>query len=229
MSKRTKSVYQNTSEIAELWAKQSQASARCKNAAFDGKSICSYGVHYLLGRLLTFNGRPIAAINFSRYSRTTTGQSYAASCAAEKAGHIVIYFKVDDSLSHHCRYDATDEEVRTHILATLTASQNYYLEQLELLAYETPSVCGVEMLSHGLKEFNKEANALLLEHLVIDVPDYYISEALKIARLKDKVKKDHSARKQKLFNFPQGYATPINSILRDPSYKESRMLAKRVS
>ncbi len=51
-NKRIKRVFSSIYDVADLWAKQSQSDARCKNAYFQNESIYSYGSHYLLGKII---------------------------------------------------------------------------------------------------------------------------------------------------------------------------------
>lgn len=74
-NKRQKQVFQNADLVAEVFAKQSQDHARCKNAFFDGARLFSYGHHYLLAQILE---NKIAIVNFQSYSRTTSSQSWSA-------------------------------------------------------------------------------------------------------------------------------------------------------
>lgn len=66
-----KKVFTTSDQVIHLWANQSQESARCKNVFFDGTSLYSYGYHYKLGEIVSFNGKTVALINNEGYSHTT--------------------------------------------------------------------------------------------------------------------------------------------------------------
>lgn len=216
-----KRVFQNADQVAKIWASQSQDSARCKNAAFDGKSMCSYGAHYLLARFIEFNGVKIAAINFSKYSRTTTGQSWGAYYAAKNAGYIVV--QIDSGESAHIRYDASDEEVKARVSQSLHEEGNAFLERLARLSYEAFYVDQIKDVQKDLEEFNVKVNKLCMENLVIDVPEYYFSDLLDLAKITETARKDYQKRKQEILKFN------VDHEYRSFGYKENKAIQKRVS
>lgn len=71
MSKRTKIVFSSNSQLAHVWAQQTQAEGRGNNTFFDGASIFSYGRHFETGRIVTYKGKRIALLNSDTYSNTT--------------------------------------------------------------------------------------------------------------------------------------------------------------
>ena len=71
MAKRIKRVFSSSDEVIHMWANQVQDSARSRNVFFEGNKIYSYGYHYELGRIITYNGHRVALINATGYSRTT--------------------------------------------------------------------------------------------------------------------------------------------------------------
>lgn len=221
--KRIKYVYQNASQVAFIWAKQSQTTARCKNAAFDDKSICSYGSHYLLGRLMKFNGRPIAAVNYSRYSKTTTSHSNGAAIAAESAGHLVVVFRVAEN-ERHVPYDASDETVKTAILHTLEEEAYSLYSRLEEIIYSKSYVDFVKCLFEDLEQFNKKVRYLCLDNLEIEVPDYYFQEAMEIAKMHELASKNKYNRRQLVFSFSGGY-----KVCEESGFGLARRAQKRAS
>jgi hypothetical protein len=85
----------NAYDVIALWVNQSQESAKCRQAFFEGKSLYSYGYHYLMGLILTVKGRKVALINDSGYSRTTSSHCSHAHWQAKDAGLIAL--RVNDS------------------------------------------------------------------------------------------------------------------------------------
>lgn len=70
--KRPKLVYKNISEIAHLWAHQSQSEARCSNAYYEETIIYSYGKHFPIARIDTDKrGNKIVLFTLDTYSSTT--------------------------------------------------------------------------------------------------------------------------------------------------------------
>lgn len=85
-----KKVFTNSREVLKLWTKQSQSEARCKNVFFVGDTVYSYGYHYELGRIVTFNGIKVALINDSGYSVTTSKHISWARFAASSVGIVQL-------------------------------------------------------------------------------------------------------------------------------------------
>lgn len=59
----------NNKQVAQAWAKQSQASAKGSNFYFNGPRLYSYGPHFLVAEIRQ-DGR--AWFNPDRYSQSTT-------------------------------------------------------------------------------------------------------------------------------------------------------------
>lgn len=72
MSKRQKIVFSSNSQLAHVWAQQSQSSGRANNMYFEGDTIYSYGYHYKIARIVTVRGKPMCFINANGYSNTTS-------------------------------------------------------------------------------------------------------------------------------------------------------------
>jgi hypothetical protein len=85
-NKRIKRVFSNADQVLHLWANQSQADARCRNAYFEGTKAYSYGSHYLLAELIKHKGQTVALINNYKYSPTTNGH---ISSAHHAASHLI--------------------------------------------------------------------------------------------------------------------------------------------
>lgn len=81
-SSRIKGSFGSSAEVFHRWANQTQDRAKSKNVFFEGTKIYSYGYHYLLGEIVTFNGVKVAIINGNRYSVTTAKHQGQAKAAA---------------------------------------------------------------------------------------------------------------------------------------------------
>lgn len=80
--KRIKKVFSSSSQVFHLWANQSQDGARqggrLTRAFFDGSSAYSYGFHYKVGEIVTYNGIKLGIVNNAGYSSTTGKHIYEA-------------------------------------------------------------------------------------------------------------------------------------------------------
>jgi hypothetical protein len=99
--KRLKTVFKNAESCIDVFASQSQSFGIYKTTSRQGEKITpvyfhdnrlfSYGSHYLLAHIgLDFNGVKIAVVNFSKYSMTTSGQSWIAFNELTRRGFIVV-------------------------------------------------------------------------------------------------------------------------------------------
>lgn len=67
-----KTVFQSNSELAHVWANQSQSHGKANSMFFNYNTAYSYGFHYMAGELLTLKGEKICILNSMRYSVTTS-------------------------------------------------------------------------------------------------------------------------------------------------------------
>lgn len=100
MGNRIKRVFSTADQVLHIWANQTQSDARSSNVFFDGKSCFSYGRHYELGRLTKYKGIPVALINATGYSVTTSKHISMARSAVSHLIHLDVdgSFNVKDAL-----------------------------------------------------------------------------------------------------------------------------------
>jgi hypothetical protein len=151
--KRIKRVFTNSDQVLHIWANQSQDSARCGNVFFEGTKAYSYGYHYELGRLVTYNGTDIALINESGYSITTSKHIYKAKSAAS---HLVVI-----------GYKEFYDNIKTTVREALLVEQSGLIDELmghfsrakfRNWANERKYVCSY--LSDRVLEFNQKCHQL---------------------------------------------------------------------
>lgn len=66
-----KTVFASNSQVAHVWAQQTQSSGKSSNLFFEDTCIYSYGRHYLAAKIHTIKGKKIALINSDTYSPST--------------------------------------------------------------------------------------------------------------------------------------------------------------
>lgn len=189
--KRIKRVFGNIDAIAPLWAGQIQDSARCKNAHFSGRDLYSYGAHFLLGRLMTFNGVPVAAINATNYSRTTSGHTGTARRYAEKATHLTVEFERENTGA-----STTDAELCAAIIATLEKERASMVNTLALLEKSCYAEYNAQWSMENFDAFNSKVRRLNLNNLVIQVRYDFWSKAHDLGRLTETARENHRTRTQ---------------------------------
>jgi hypothetical protein len=184
-TKRIKHAFSSPDIVTGLWAKQTQFRAHCrKQCFFEGPDIYSYGKHYLLGRLTTYNGKKIALVNFNHYSKTTSGHSISAFYSAENSGILAIETQGDFSPSA--------------VLVYLKQKQDALLNDLgnfQAFGYRYHS----RFIFQDLKAFNKMIAALGHNELRILVPKQYIKYCDYVHATIKKAQKEKSLVCQTLF------------------------------
>lgn len=181
--KRIRHAFGSIDPVADLWAKQSQSRAHCRNAFFEGKELFSYGRHYLLGLISEFNGKRIAIVNTEYYSKTTSSHSSTARCAARDAGLIVI--ETDNG-----NFEST--AVRDY----LERKQSAIIDELISFGINGASQWQRQFFRQDLSQFNADAVALGFRELVLTIPSDYWQDALAINRIKETARRDHESRRQ---------------------------------
>lgn len=211
-TKRIKRAFGSASAVAELWAKQSQDSAHCKNAFFKGRDLYSYGYHYLLGRILEINGVKIAAIQSTGYSKTTYGQSWDARSAARKAG--LPYYNFEGRGGVSVKSGVTDEELKDLIREGLERERDKIYDGLGQGMFSRWTWCGRnEALEH-----NKECRRIGVLSALVEVPESYWRKVREVSKGLEAAAKDYSRRVQIAVLLPHadewGYNNEIRRQLR---------------
>lgn len=244
MAKRIKTVFSKPEPVAALWAKQAQSHAayvyysgggrfayvpkgtprdRITAVFSEGRNLYSYGHHYLLGRIMQFNGKKVAVVNFTKYSSITTGHSYTAYRAAKDAGLVVAEVNAFDG--DRFNYDTTDAELCAAIESNIERESNSLYDSLQWLTLGKNGAYYVRHIRENVAEFNSMVSALGLKERRIDVPDSFYKECLELGKIVDKAGNDHAKRRQCAFNF----SAQSPKELVEPTHWETRSERRKVS
>lgn len=163
MQKRIKKVFSNADQVIHLWANQSQSDARCKNCYFENDKVWSYGSHYLLGLLTTYKGVPIAIINNSGYSHTTSKHIHSAFYAVKNHR---IAIKTSTGFDSDAVYDGLLKEQQSIIESYFDTFNRTSLCEYSLLTEDDFN--NDYSLVYSIKEFNSKVIALKEPQLALD-------------------------------------------------------------
>ena len=67
-----KTVFNSNTELANIWAMQTQSYGKANSMFFNHNTAYSYGFHYMAGELLTLKGEKVCILNSTPYSVTTS-------------------------------------------------------------------------------------------------------------------------------------------------------------
>lgn len=139
---RLKTVFSSNSQLAHVWAQQTQTSGRANNTFFRGRSIYSYGLHFETGRIVEYRGRRIALLNSDDYSVSTSNHKREAWSAVDGLMPIVHVpgltrtAKTHDAM--HAALEALDNAIEAcearHlkvVKVTRASDVNWALERIE--------------------------------------------------------------------------------------------------
>lgn len=196
MAKRIKQVFSSSAEVFHLWASQSQDHARqggrITRAFFNGTSCYSYGRHYEVGRLVQINGRQVALINTTGYSKTTTKHIREAQSAVS---HMPI-IEVDGSFDWEAGLLKMQDTLINKIFNTLNGRSFWkeidYTETSQIAAFNT--LCRQVGKPELCLDMNSDTAELINAHV-----EYRIAREaeLKAARLTPEYAAKRAAREQK--------------------------------
>jgi hypothetical protein len=166
--KRIKRVFGSSDQVMHLWANQSQDSARCDNVFFEGNKIYSYGYHYELGRIVTYNDKTVALINERGYSVATSKHIRHAKSAAS---HLIVI-----------GYTNFDEDIETMVRQALLEDQGALVDELmgHFSRNKFYSWSGDKLqyagnyLSERVQEFNQKCHALNHSKYALNPDQTYI-------------------------------------------------------
>jgi len=184
-NKRIKKVFQNIDEITDLFLNQSQYSARCRNAFYEGREIYSYGYHYLLGRFIMLNGVKVLAINSTGYSRTTRGHIYSLIAAAERLKIPYIEFNTNDSIFNSTS-STYDSAIIKMINDSLENQRNRHYDTLAHSYYDSKD-SRYYFFNYDLKSISEHNETIkkykLDSDLLVEFPQWYIDDIKIISKI----------------------------------------------
>ena len=195
--------------LIPLWARQ-EKSAELKSIQVRGKELYSYGSHYLLGKLMQFNGRAIAMVNVTPYycgrgaSATTRMQGRLAAKYAQESGNLVVETDTDaigESVSLNS--NSSDVDICAAIVATLERENARLYDRLAEISYSVPYYeFTLTDLRGDIEKHNALSSALGLDRLRIDdIPETYYQDAEDLGMFTESVSRNHRSRKQTVFSF----------------------------
>lgn len=134
-------------KVVDLWVGQTQSDARNAqgNIYFNGDTIYSYGSHFPMGVMRTYQGRPFAIVTNRTYGRTTAKHVIAVRGALSRAG--VEYLSVSDikSLSNPLNREDLEQQLNATLLRA-SRSRKYresYEERAENIRKQITLLQGV--------------------------------------------------------------------------------------
>jgi hypothetical protein len=187
---KTRHAMNNSTEVIADWLDQKKSHSYCRQAKFSGKIVYSYGTHYQLGLLCKIAGHDVAIVNQQFYSRTTSGQSWHALCAAESRGLLTI--SVQGSFTS------------AGILAGLEIEQNTLIN--DLIFTQQWGIGEYNTIKSDVIAFNKKVKKLGFKKLTIDVPKEFYDFGHQLAKLVARKNKSIHQRKQLAFRFESSHA-----------------------
>ena len=187
---RIKKAFSSGHEVFHLWANQSQVSAyqsgRLTRTSFNGLSCYSYQAE--IGRLIKYNGKQVALINFDRYSNTTSKhQGYAWNSASH-----LIRVRVTRDFNLKQGLLRTQDELVTEIMQTFAERKTHWESFSEKIKPDS-------YLGEWLVEFNTTCKALGFDSLCLNLDVEFIevaNEAVRATRQKMLVAKNESEQKR---------------------------------
>lgn len=206
--KRIKQVFKKSDELCEVFAKQCQdygvykstyrSGGECTPIYFEGSKLFSYGSHYLLADFLDLNGHRIAMVNFEKYSSSTSGQSWEAFRALEKAGFKVVQvegFTLNSSSGPLDILNAVNESLE---------SKGFDLsEKLITMTYVPYNKWFIDDILKDIKEYNKLVSSLDLKNLVVKVCPESLLIARRLSKLDETARNARYKRKQERLFTPE--------------------------
>jgi hypothetical protein len=113
MSKRQKLVFGSHSQLAHVWAQQTQASGKASRMFFENtRDIYSYGYHYLAARIHTVKGKQVALVRSDAYSTSTA--KHLSEIRSALHG-LMPYFCAEDVTDPRKAVKQLDREARERI------------------------------------------------------------------------------------------------------------------
>jgi hypothetical protein len=135
-----RTVFNSTTELANIWATQKQSHGKASSVFFSHSSAYSYGYHYQAGVLLTLKGEKVCILNASYYSATTRKHVNKFSIAAQGQGFKCFYipFGKEFDKSKICIYlnDLINEANRLLRKQFNARSTTYNFDRAEYLIYQ---------------------------------------------------------------------------------------------
>lgn len=124
-----KTVFNDKSTIAHMWANKTQDSARYTGGSFyyDGNTIYSYGSHFPIAKHIKQNGVKAVLFTLRSYSHTTSNHISTVRQACRHL-NIIYCFRPDASHDNNFNYWLTEAESAINKLKTARKPEKYLNE-----------------------------------------------------------------------------------------------------
>lgn len=163
-----KTVFSSNSQLAHVWANQSQESGRANNTYFSGCDIYSYGSHFLAARIYVVKGKRFALVRSDKYSNTTA--KHLSEIRSALSG-LMPYFESPDVTDLRCAVNFNDGlpvfEMGGALKRIKYTSKEDYKSQRERIAYLCKNADTLRALlgkSTSIQYVKPKQWAALLEH-----------------------------------------------------------------
>ena len=184
-----KTVFTDISQIAHLWANQTQENAKTssRNFYFDGTSIYSYGYHFMIAEHVQ-NNEGVKAVLFTERTYSVTTSKHL-SVVRQAANHLNLIYCYNPENSHEQNFTAWVSEIES-ICRKLTNAKKpeIYLNQIENVNARVNKYAAF---------FSLQIPAKLVAAMAITSKDVYKSYSASKAELEAKERKENELQLKK--------------------------------
>lgn len=187
--KRLRTVFKNSLEVCQSFASQSQEVGCAKYNSRDGRvkggesiyfrgtSLYSFGSHFLLAKVgLTIGGVPVAVVNESHYSMSTTRHTWEARASLVNAGFFVVSVSGDGITA-----STPDAGLIRRAIECLEA-ESARLTQLQVDIQSSPYFYGSKEIRRDIRAHNSMVTRLGLKRLVVRIDEIALAAGRKFYR-----------------------------------------------
>lgn len=130
-----KTSFSSPSDVAHLWANQTQDNAKCSNVFFSGKNIYSYGYHFVIAKhAQNIQGEACVLFTERTYSNTTAKH---ISVVRQASQHLIVISVPNPEYSPEQNFNAWLSEVQSIATGLTTARKpEKYLSQIKQVEHK---------------------------------------------------------------------------------------------
>lgn len=153
-----KTVFSSNSQVAHVWAQQTQGYGKSENLFFRENKIYSYGTHYLAAQIFTINGKKVCVINSDRYSVSTAKHLNEISSAVRNLMTVIHLPDTEtyNSQKNHEYLKARFESIYTNEEKTIKVTSQSSVD------------CSIENIAESLNKINIDLKTLGFRQIKID-------------------------------------------------------------
>lgn len=212
--KRLKKVFRNFDDCAKKFVEQSQEygeyafiggggylsstpkGVRRTAAFFQNDRLYSYGKHFLIAKIdLRINGVKCSVVNFSKTTKTTSGQAWDISRKLHNKKHLVIGIKSELSINNL----TTDSELKNIVVKTLRENSHTFIEEIFKEQFTKDSYNYMKGIRRDIFWHNRLVKKLGLNDLIVKIPPKVYQDIKKLVWFNSKRQKDINKRQQGSF------------------------------